>query len=88
MERYFVDFKVHNGVNDGWAYKTELNTDDYDKALVKFFDVCKTYIGGTTFDLACVTLTDAFGNVLKLEHWQREAKKEDAETVAQTEDVE
>lgn len=69
MNRYFVDYKLHNKVNGGWAYKTEKSTDDYDEALKAFHNQCATYIGGDTFDHACITLVDAQGNVLKAEVW-------------------
>ena len=76
MERYFVDFKVHNAENGGWAYKTELNTDDYDKALAKYHEVCKTYVNCNPFDHVLVTLTDAHGNPLKIEDWTKKATVE------------
>lgn len=76
MERYFVDFKVHNAENDGWAYKTELNTDDFDKAIVKFHEVCKTYVGGNTFDHVLVILSNAQGISLKSEYWTKKANVE------------
>lgn len=80
ITRYFVDFKVHNKENDGWAYKTELNTNDYDKALVKYFEVCKTYIGVTTFDHVLVTITDAFGNTLEKQVWDMKVVEPTTET--------
>ena len=30
--RYFVDYKLHNAENDGWAFKTTKNTTDLAEA--------------------------------------------------------
>lgn len=70
MNRFFVDYKLHNKKNDGWAYKTTKSTENYDEALKEFHNQCSTYIGGTDFDHVLVVLTDAFGNVLKIETWE------------------
>lgn len=77
--RFFVDFKVHNKENDGWAYKTELNTDDMSKAVKKFHEVCSQYIGGAVFDHVLVILSDASGNNIKTEVWDMPKEEEVAE---------
>lgn len=63
---YFVDFKIHNSENDGWAFKTELHTSDYKVAKKKFFAVCEQY-ENTTFDKGIITLTDEKGFCYKKE---------------------
>lgn len=77
--RFFVDFKVHNRENGGWAYKTELNTDDINKATKKFHEVCTQYIGTNPFDHVLVVLSDAYGNSLETEVWDEEKEEEVAE---------
>lgn len=77
--RFFVDFKVHNKENDGWAYKTELNTDDKAKAVKKFHEVCTQYINTAQFDHVLVVLSDAYGNALETEVWDEEKEEEVAE---------
>lgn len=67
--RYFVDYKLHNGVNDGWAYKTTKNTTDLSEAKKDYHSQLSQYIGGDTFDHVCVTLSDMFGNVIMNEYW-------------------
>lgn len=74
MERYFVDFKIHNKENGGWAMKTTKNTDSYDDALKEFHTQCTTYIGGNTFDHVLITMTDSFGNIIKKELWEAKAE--------------
>ena len=69
--RYFVDYKLHNGVNDGWAYKTTINTTDLSLAKKDYHDQLRQYIGGDTFDFAQVTLSDMYGNKIMSEYWQK-----------------
>lgn len=69
MERYFIDYKLHNKVNDGWAYATTKSTTNYDEALKEFYSQCTRYIGGDTFDHALIILNDMFGNIIKKELW-------------------
>lgn len=70
MNRFFVDYKLHNKENDGWAYKTTLSTDNYDRALKEFHHQCDTYIDSSQpFDHVLIVLSDAMGNVVKKEIW-------------------
>lgn len=69
MNRYFVEWKLHNKENGGWAFKTEKNTDNYDEAVKSFHSSCATYIGTNPFDHVLVYIMDAFGNILKKEVW-------------------
>jgi len=74
--RYFVDYKLHNATNDGWAYKTTTSTTDLNVAKKDYHGQLNQYIGGTTFDFVQVTLSDMYGNVIMHEFWQK------AQTVA------
>jgi len=69
--RYFVDYKLHNAENDGWAYKTTKSTTDIDVAKKDYHGQLNQYIGGTVFDFVQVSLTDMFGNVIMSEYWQK-----------------
>lgn len=72
MNTFFVNFTLHNYKNDGWAFKTE-RKDDLDDAIKLFHKTAETYIK-SDFDLVCVTITDAFGNIVdgKREVWRME----------------
>lgn len=72
MNRFFVEYKLHNAENDGWAFKTVKSADNYDEALKSFHGECNTYIAGTQpFDHVLVYIMDAIGNVLKSEVWDK-----------------
>lgn len=64
---YFVDFKIHNSENDGWAMKTTKHTSDYKEAKKEFFAVCQQY-ENTTFDRGFITLMDEKGKIYKIEN--------------------
>ena len=64
---YFVDFKIHNSENDGWAMKTTKHTSDYKEAKKEFFAVCQQY-ENTTFDKGFITLMDEKGKIYKIEN--------------------
>lgn len=66
---YFVDFKLHNKTNDGWAFKTTLHTDDLTKAKKEYHHELDTYIGQKDFDVVTVILSDMYGNSLMKETW-------------------
>lgn len=74
--RYFVDYKIHNGTNDGWAYKTTINTTDLSAAKKDYHSQLAQYIGGSTFDFVQVSLTDMYGNVILREYWQKPVVEE------------
>lgn len=76
MNTFFVTFKLHNFKNSGWAYKTE-RKDDYTEALKLYHKTLDTYIGSADFDLVTVEVSDAFGNVLKVETWTQEVPVEE-----------
>ena len=69
--RYFVDYKLHNAKNDGWAFKTTKNTTDFDEAKKDYHTQLSLYIGGTTYDFVQVTLSDMYGNKIMGEYWQK-----------------
>lgn len=69
--RYFVDYKLHNAENDGWAFKTTKNTTDISEAKKDYHGQLNRYIGDTVFDFVQVSLTDMYGNVIMHEFWQK-----------------
>ena len=69
--RYFVDYKLHNAENDGWAYKTTMSTTDINEAKKEYHAQLKEYIGSTVFDFVQVTLSDMYGNKVMSEYWQK-----------------
>lgn len=85
MNRFFVEYKLHNKVNGGWAYQTVKSDTDYDTCLKTYHKTCADYIGGDTFDHVCITIEDAFGNVIKKEVWDAPASIVEPE-VSETQD--
>ena len=69
--RYFVDYKLHNAVNDGWAFNTTKSTTDLAEAKKDYHSQLSEYIGSTAFDFVQVTLSDMFGNNIMSEYWQK-----------------
>lgn len=69
MNRFFVSYKRHNKTTDGWAYKFEFSSENYNECLKKFHAMCGDDIASATFDFLCVELSDVNGNVLKKEVW-------------------
>ena len=69
--RYFVDYKLHNAENDGWAYKTTKNTTDIAEAKKDYYSQLSDYIGGIVFDFVQVTLSDMYGNGIMSEYGQK-----------------
>ena len=69
--RYFVDYKLHNAENDGWAYKTTKNTTDIAEAKKDYHSQLSQYIGSTAYDFVQVTLSDMYGNKIMSEYWQK-----------------
>ena len=69
MEQYFVSWYLHNKTNDGWAFKVVNRYDSLDAAKKQYHTELSTYISGPTYDLVCVMLTDAYGNVIMKEWW-------------------
>ena len=61
---YFVDYKLHNKDNDGWAFKTELKTTDKDAAVRKYGDLISKDYGTDPYDFGLISMTDMYGNVV------------------------
>lgn len=76
MEMYFVSWYLHNKNNGGWAFKVEGRYPDRGAALKAYHTLLSSYIGGTTYDLVTVMLTDAYGNKLESEYWEMPAEEE------------
>lgn len=73
---YFVDYKLHNGANGGWAFKTTKHTTDLTKATKEYHHQLDTYIDAQDFDFVQVTLSDMYGNPIKSEYWKKEVEPE------------
>ena len=61
---YFVDYKLYNGDNKGWAYKTELKTTDKDAAVRKFGELIHNDYGTDPYVFGLIEMTDMYGNVV------------------------
>lgn len=61
---YFVDYKLYNGTNQGWAYKTELKTTDKDAAVRKYGELINTYYGKEPYDFGTIAMKDMYENVV------------------------
>ena len=61
---YFVDYKLYNEDNQGWAYKTELKTTDKDAAVRKFGELLKNDYGTAPYTFGLIQMTDMYGNVV------------------------
>lgn len=61
---YFVDYKLYNGDNGGWAYKTELKTTDKDAAVRKYGDLINQYYGKTPYVYGVISMTNMYGDVV------------------------
>ena len=84
--RYFVDYKLHNAENDGWAYNTTKSTTDLAEAKKDYHSQLAQYIGSTVFDFVQVTLTDMYGNKIKSEYWQKPESEPTTDTTTNTTD--
>lgn len=60
---YFVDYKLYNKDNQGWAYKTELKTTDKDAAVRKYGELINQFYGKDPYAFGCITMSDMYGNV-------------------------
>lgn len=76
---YFVSYKLFNGENNGWAYKTELKTTNFEEAERKYGELITTYYGVAPFTFGCIIVEDMFGNQLENKSWEHELEKKDAE---------
>ena len=85
--RYFVDYKLHNAKNDGWAYKTTKSTTDINEAKKDYHAQLTEYIGSTVFDLVLVTLSDMYGNKVMSEYWQKPVEPTPEPTTDTTDEV-
>ena len=84
--RYFVDYKLHNAENDGWAFKTTKNTIDLAEAKKDYHSQLSQYIGSTVFDFVQVTLSDMYGNKIMSEYWQKPEPEPTPEPTTDTTD--
>lgn len=62
---YFVDYKLHNKENDGWAFKTELKTTDKGTAVRKYGELINQFYGKDPYDFGNIQMTDVYGNVVE-----------------------
>ena len=61
---YFVDWKLYNSENNGWAYKTELKTTDKDIAVRKYGEMISQYYGKSPYVFGNIQMTNMYGNVV------------------------
>lgn len=61
---YFVDWKLYNSENKGWAYKTELKTTDKDAAVRKYGEMINQYYGKAPYTFGYIVMTDMYGNIV------------------------
>lgn len=61
---YFVDYKLYNSDSEGWAYKTDLKTNDKDAAVRKYGSLVNDYYGKAPYAFGLITMTDLYGNVV------------------------
>lgn len=61
---YFVDYKLYNGTNGGWAYKTELKTTDKDAAVRKYGELVSQYYGKEPYTFGTVAMKDMYENIV------------------------
>lgn len=66
---YFVNWYLHNKVNDGWAYKVEGKYTTLDQAKKVYHTQLSNYIDSATYDQVAVTLTNSYGGVEMVESW-------------------
>lgn len=84
MNEFFVELKLHNGANGGWAFSTPLHTGDYSKAKKEFHKQMQTYIGIQDFDFVCCAVVNRENEVLIRDVWEKpepipEVPEEDTE---------
>lgn len=79
---YFVDYKLYNGTNGGWAYKTELKTTDKDAAVRKYGELIAQYYGKDPYTFGLVEMTDMYGNIVEnnRKYWDNTPSPEPPET--------
>lgn len=61
---YFCDYKLFNGTNQGWAYKTELKTTDKNAAVRKYGEMINQYYAKEPYTFGLISMTDMYGNVV------------------------
>ena len=83
---YFVDYKLHNAENNGWAFKTTKNTTDLSEAKKDYHSQLSQYIGSTAYDFVQVTLSDMYGNKIMSEYWQKPQPQPEPEPTTDTTD--
>lgn len=66
---YFVDYKLYNGTNQGWAMKTELKTKDVNEAIRKFGALVNDYYAKEPYTFGLITMSDTNGNVNDSKRW-------------------
>ena len=78
---YFVDYKLYNGDNHGWAYKTELKTTDRDAAVRKYGELISQDYGKAPYTFGNISMTDMYGNVVdgNSKYWDNTDASEVAE---------
>lgn len=78
---YFVDYKIYNKDNQGWAYKTELKTTDKDTAVRKYGALIDNFYAKDPYAFGLITMTDMYGNVVdkNIKYWDKTPSPEPPE---------
>lgn len=74
---FFVTYNRHNATTGGWAYKTELMTENLAEAKKKFHQLMGDNMETSTFDHVSVMIHDAYNNIIKHDEWDREIEVEE-----------
>lgn len=84
---YFVSWYLHNGTNDGWAYKVENKYADKSSAEKAFYTLLGNYIGGDTYDIVTALLNDSKGNIWINKYWTSLEEDKDEPIVYPTTEI-
>lgn len=66
---YFVDFKIYNSKNKGWAFKTTSHSTSLKAAKKDYYTQLSTYVDSEEFTFGTVVLSDMYGNVIMSDTW-------------------
>ena len=66
---YFISYFIHNGTNDGWAYKVVNKYSSQDAAEKAYYGELENYVGGAVYNSVVVMLTDSMGSVIMSRYW-------------------
>lgn len=68
MKTYFVEFRLFNGENGGWAFKEE-KFEDFNSAIQKYGTLINQYYGKAPFIFGLIKVEDESGFVAEHIKW-------------------